>query len=111
MSKKTYDDDDGRVIADMSDLDRQPMLLPRFRRKKEAPDPDAQQMSKEDRMVIIKSAIGASLLIGGSLASDRRDLHRCRSTGHLDHDHGIIKPCIKPRRAAVFCAAARRFVL
>jgi len=65
MRKKTYDDDDGRVIADMSDLDRQPMLLPRFRRKKEESDPDAQQMSKEDRMVIIKSAIGASLLIGG----------------------------------------------
>lgn len=65
MSKKTYDDDDGRVIADMSDLDRQPMLLPRFCRKKEEPDPDSQQMSKEDRMVIIKSAIGASLLIGG----------------------------------------------
>ncbi len=65
MSKKTYDDDDGRVIADMSDLDRQPMLLPRFRRKREDPEPDAQQMSREDRMVIIKSAIGASLLIGG----------------------------------------------
>ena len=27
-----YDDDDGRVIADMSDVERGPMLIPRFDR-------------------------------------------------------------------------------
>ena len=29
-----YDDDDGRVIADMGDVDRQPMLIPRFNRQR-----------------------------------------------------------------------------
>ena len=65
MRKKSYDDDDGRVVADMSGVERQPMVLPRFRRRKDEPEPEGEQMSREDRMVILKSAIGASLLIGG----------------------------------------------
>ena len=36
MQQRNYDDDDGRVVADMSGLERQPMLLPRRpKRKKE----------------------------------------------------------------------------
>lgn len=62
MSKKTFDDDDGRVVADMSGVERQPLVLPRFKRKEQ---PTSQEMSKEDRAVILRSAIGASLLIGG----------------------------------------------
>ena len=65
MRKNSYDDDDGRVVADMSGVERQPMVLPRFRRRKDEPEPEGEQMSREDRMVILKSAIGASLLIGG----------------------------------------------
>ena len=30
--KKEYDDDDGRVIADMSDVGRNPLIIPRFDR-------------------------------------------------------------------------------
>ena len=33
MKNRTYDDDDGRVIADMSDLRRQPMVLPRLSKR------------------------------------------------------------------------------
>ena len=63
-NRKTYDDDDGRTIVDMSEVDPMPMMLPRFKKKQE-PAPSSQQpMSKEDRRVIAVSAIGAALLIG-----------------------------------------------
>ena len=65
MSKKVYDDDDGRVVADMSGVEHQPLLIPRFRRKDEPEAQSEQSMSREDRNVILRSAIGASLLIGG----------------------------------------------
>ena len=29
--KKEYDDDDGRVVADMSEIDPMPLMIPRFR--------------------------------------------------------------------------------
>ncbi len=77
MSKKIYDDDDGRTIADMSGIDRPPMLLPRlsrFGKKKkteqtedgetEAPRPE-DQMSRDERRGYIFGALGAALLIGG----------------------------------------------
>lgn len=66
MRKKTYDDDDGRVVADMSGVEHQPLLIPRFRRRDDAEaSPEQQPMSREDRNVILRGAIGASLLIGG----------------------------------------------
>ena len=73
MKNRTYDDDDGRVIADMSDLQRQPMLLPRLpKRKKESGEPDASpqpqpelELTKEERRSYVRGAIGATLLIAG----------------------------------------------
>ena len=59
-SNKQYDDDDGRTIVDMSDVDPMPMLLPRFRRKEKAQS----EMSKEDRRAVLLGSIGAVLLIG-----------------------------------------------
>lgn len=61
---KKYDDDDGRTIADMSDVDPMPLFLPRFRRSKEARAAQ-HEMSKEDRRAVLLGTIGAVLLIGG----------------------------------------------
>ena len=68
-----FDDDDGRVVADMSGLERQPMLLPRLpKRKKESGEPDAStppepelELTKEERRSYVRGAIGATLLIAG----------------------------------------------
>ena len=73
MTKRTYDDDDGRVIADMSDLQRQPMVLPRLpKRKKDSGEPDASaqpqpelELTNEERRTYVRGAIGATLLIAG----------------------------------------------
>ena len=62
--KKTYDDDDGRTVVDMSEVDPMPVLLPRFRRRKDEPTSE-HEMSKEDRRAVMLGAIGAVLLIGG----------------------------------------------
>ena len=61
---RKFDDDDGRTIVDMSEVDPMPVLLPRFRRRKDEV-PSSQQMSKEDRRAVMLGAIGAVLLIGG----------------------------------------------
>ena len=61
---RKFDDDDGRTIVDMSEVDPMPVLLPRFRRRKDEV-PSEQQMSKEDRRAVMLGAIGAVLLIGG----------------------------------------------
>ena len=63
MSRKHDFEDDGRTVVDMSEVDPMPVLLPRFRRRKDAP-PSEQQMSKEDRRAVMLGAIGAVLLIG-----------------------------------------------
>ena len=71
MKNRTYDDDDGRVIADMSDLRRQPMVLPRLsKRKKDSDGPEASaqpelELTKEERRSYMRGAIGATLLIAG----------------------------------------------
>ena len=75
MTKRSYDDDDGRVVADMSGLERQPMVLPRLpKRKKEnaaatPEDAGAQQpelqLTAEERRSYMAGAIGAGLLIAG----------------------------------------------
>ena len=75
MSKKIYDDDDGRTIADMSGIERAPLVLPHFKKKKEAPhevpeetddaSPSPEiQMSGDERRGYIFGALGAALLIG-----------------------------------------------
>lgn len=73
MTKRTYDDDDGRVIADMSDLQRQPMLLPHLPKRKKFAEPeqpsDGDQpeipLTKEERRAYLGGAISASLLLAG----------------------------------------------
>ena len=62
--KKNYEDDDGRTIVDMSEVDPMPVLLPRFRRRKDEVSSE-HEMSKEDRRAVMLGAIGAVLLIGG----------------------------------------------
>lgn len=72
MTKQSYDDDDGRTIADMSDVGQTPMLLPRLpKRKKEkadgqerSPQPEL-QLTDEERRSYIGGALGAALLLGG----------------------------------------------
>ena len=73
--KKTYDDDDGRTIADMSDVGRQPLLLPRAPRptpsrqddgegEEERPWEDGEErFSREERRWYILGALKAALLI------------------------------------------------
>lgn len=64
-------DDDGRVIADMSGLERQPLLLPRRPRRRqseEAQTPPAgagEEWSPADRRALVTGALGAVMLIGG----------------------------------------------
>lgn len=86
-NKDRYDDDDGRVIADMSDLDRQPLLVPQFDRlsksrsksrpdfqgpQEDSPKPDYYQdtptVTREERNAMIKGGLAAGLLIGGCIA-------------------------------------------
>ena len=63
--KKNHDfEDDGRTVVDMSEVDPMPVLLPRFRRRKDEPTSE-HEMSKEDRRAVMLGAIGAVLLIGG----------------------------------------------
>ena len=76
--KKQYDDDDGRVIADMSDIGRQPMFIPRFDHlhKRERRDmgreeetekrPEYEvQYTSEEKRALIGGTLAAALLIGG----------------------------------------------
>ena len=65
MQKKQYDDDDGRTIVDMSEVDPMPLLLPRFRRLRDDEARQEQQMSRDDRRAVLMGSIGAVLLIGG----------------------------------------------
>lgn len=72
MQQRNYDDDDGRTIADMSGLERQPILAPRLpkRKKENAEQPEQAkqpelQLSDEERRSYIGGALGAAALIGG----------------------------------------------
>ena len=81
--KRIYDDDDGRVIADMSGIKKQPMVFPdaeSIRRVKENradfAEPPAKSYSKgpeyldkEGRRAMIGGALSAMLLVGGLLAA------------------------------------------
>lgn len=76
---RTYDDDDGRIIADMSGIGRQPMFLPHLpengRRTAARPAPQSLRepenerpwedtgLSKEEQMWYMLGAVKAALLI------------------------------------------------
>lgn len=67
-NKKTYEDDDGRTIVDMSSVEQMPLVLPRRRKKPEEQmpkSPTSQDFSDEDRRAVVLGAIGSALLIGG----------------------------------------------
>lgn len=72
-----YEEDDGRTIADMSGIERQPTFLPHFHRKRSdfsAPDAPrandrpwesaAGELTREERAAI-RGALKAGLLIAG----------------------------------------------
>lgn len=80
--KKQYDDDDGRTVADMSDVEQQPLLMPSpssIKRVKEGradfeepPKPrdpyrdyGPEQLDDEGRRAMIGGALSAMLLVGG----------------------------------------------
>ena len=74
--KRTYDDDDGRTIADMSGIGPAPVLFPRIPKKKGADQPGPQgaadrpweqqgQFTPEERRAAMGGALKAALLIAG----------------------------------------------
>lgn len=76
-----YDDDDGRVVADMSDVERQPLLVPRpdmlkGSRRDLADIPEETSSSRQEtvsldadeRRAMISGAVSAGLLVVGILA-------------------------------------------
>lgn len=73
-----YEEDDGRTIADMSGIERQPTFLPHFHRKRSdfsAPDAPrtndrpwesaAGELTREERNAAIRGVLKAGLLIAG----------------------------------------------
>lgn len=73
MAKKTYDDDDGRTVADMSGVQRQPLIIPRFKKKEkgeeESEKSDLGSLSKGDRRAVIGGTLSAALLVMGIFAA------------------------------------------
>ena len=81
--KRRSDEDDGRVIADMSGVERQPVLMPdagSIRRVKEgradfaetpakSDQSGPEYLDKEGRRAMIGGALSAMLLVGGVLAA------------------------------------------
>ena len=66
MKKRGYEDDDGRTVADMSDVSRQPLILPRLPKKqKPAENEPETELSENERRAYVRGAIGAGLAIGG----------------------------------------------
>ena len=77
-----YDDDDGRIVADMSDVERQPMLIPRpgqmrkgRRDLADMPEDTASSrqetvsLDADERRAMISGAVSAGLLVVGVLAA------------------------------------------
>ena len=73
MAKKTYDDDDGRTIVDMSGVERPPMFGAMFRTlpsKRDEKTPQKEKKGKEsgftkkEQRWYIFGALGGALLIG-----------------------------------------------
>ncbi|MBQ3290785.1 MAG: hypothetical protein IJH43_00235 [Mogibacterium sp.] len=83
MSDRYIDqEDDGRVVADMSEVSRTPILIPRFdqiRKNRpdisDGPEPGSErrqetvQLDGEGRRAMIAGALSAALLIGGTIAA------------------------------------------
>ncbi|MBQ5441001.1 MAG: hypothetical protein IIU36_01890 [Firmicutes bacterium] len=78
FKKRQYDDDDGRVIADMGDLEPQPLFVPRFdhlhkkdrkdigQREETTSRPEYDvQYTSEERRAILGGTMAAVFLVGG----------------------------------------------
>ena len=76
-NRKQYDDDDGRVISDMSDVGRSPLIMPRFdhfhksERRDMGQEPETEkrpeyevQYTKEERRALIGGTVAAALMVG-----------------------------------------------
>ena len=73
--KRTYQDDDGRTIADMSGIEPSPMLFPRLpKREKQPQAPQSagdrpwegqEQFTDEQRRAAMGGALKAAMLIAG----------------------------------------------
>lgn len=78
-----YDEDDGRVVADMSDVERQPLLIPRpdmIRRSRRdigtdtaedrtsVPHQQPVNLDADERRAMIGGAVSAGLLVVGVIA-------------------------------------------
>lgn len=67
--KKRFDDDDGRTVADMSGVERQPLIVPRFpdKKKDRTPADDGGSglngFSKDEKRGIVLGAMSATALI------------------------------------------------
>ena len=116
--KRTYQDDDGRTIADMSGVGPSPMLFPRVPKKKATPQEPSpaddrpwesqEQFTPEQR----RAAMGGE---GGH--AHRRRVH-CRrrrgDSGHAAHLESLKKEHSGIDRCVLFCtvaAAVRRKVI
>ncbi len=68
--QRVYDDDDGRTIADMTDVGAHPVIAPRFsKRRKEHPEEahssaPENPISRSERRGFVWGALSAALLIG-----------------------------------------------
>ncbi|MBQ7595076.1 MAG: hypothetical protein IJU45_00255 [Clostridia bacterium] len=72
MSKKDNFEDDGRTVADMSGIERQPLILPRLPKKAKNEHAETENenpweengMNKGERRAFISGAMTAALLVG-----------------------------------------------
>ena len=62
--KKVYDDDDGRVIANMN-VDGMPWYTGDVRRKKRSSESDMKKKKKSETRAIVAGAMKAGLLVSG----------------------------------------------
>lgn len=76
--QKKFDDDDGRTIADMSYVSRQPIIIPKFNQFKDNKNTNKEEkeknpweddsLSKQERRPFILGVLGATLLISSIFA-------------------------------------------
>ena len=68
--ERKHADDDGRTVADMREVDRPGLWLPRVREEKSpAPAPSQDlRLEKSERRAIFGGALSAGLLVAGVLA-------------------------------------------
>lgn len=67
MKKRQYPDDDGRTVADMSNVSRQPLLFPRPQRRRRPPPPQEKteplELNRDEQRWAVLGALKAALLI------------------------------------------------